>query len=64
VPPPALHRHHHAVTIGAVARAVIGVAVFTPFAASMTIVVIAAGVGAYLGRYARRQDGARAKPST
>jgi hypothetical protein len=48
-PPPTLHRHHHAMTMGAVAGAVLGVAVFTVFSASMPIVVIAAGVGAYLG---------------
>jgi hypothetical protein len=46
VPPP--HAGHGA-TIGAVAGAIVGVAIFMGFAASLPVVVIAAGVGAYLG---------------
>ncbi|MEM5389431.1 hypothetical protein VSR68_38615 [Paraburkholderia phymatum] len=61
-PSPTLHRHHHAVTIGAVAGAVIGVAVFTAFAASMPVVVIAAGTGAYLGALVGRMVHARSGP--
>jgi len=44
-PPPS----QQAMTAGAVAGAVIGVAVFTLFSASMPVVVIAAGVGACMG---------------
>ncbi len=39
----------HSATIGAVAGAIIGAAIFMAFAASLPVVVIAAGVGAYLG---------------
>ena len=39
----------HGATIGAVAGAIVGVAIFMAFAASLPVVVIAAGVGAYLG---------------
>ncbi|SEI82043.1 glycine zipper domain-containing protein [Paraburkholderia diazotrophica] len=61
-PPPTLHRHQYAVTIGAVAGAVIGVAVFSAFAASMPVVVIAAGTGAYLGALVGRMVHARSRP--
>ncbi|MBP0591633.1 hypothetical protein J8I87_18240 [Paraburkholderia sp. LEh10] len=59
---PPLHRQHHAVTIGAVAGAVIGVVVFSAFAASMPVIVIAAGVGAYLGVLVGRMVHARTRP--
>jgi uncharacterized protein YcfJ len=39
----------HGATIGAAAGAVIGAAIFMAFAATLPVVVIAAGVGAYLG---------------
>jgi predicted secreted protein len=61
-PPPTHPRHHRAVTIGAVAGAVIGVAVFTAFSASMPVVVIAAGVGAYLGLVVGKMVQARSGP--
>lgn len=48
-PPPSTRRRLRSMTFGAVAGAVVGVAVFTAFSASMPIVAIAAGVGAYLG---------------
>ncbi|MPW23848.1 hypothetical protein GCT13_46035 [Paraburkholderia sp. CNPSo 3157] len=60
--PPSLHRHHQAMTIGAVAGAVIGAAIFTLFAGSMPVVVIAAGVGAYLGLLGGRMMHARSAP--
>ncbi|MEI6001258.1 hypothetical protein H3V53_30020 [Paraburkholderia bengalensis] len=61
-PPPTLHLHHHAMTFGAAAGAVIGVAVFTAFAASVPVVVIAAGVGAYLGSLVGKLVQARSAP--
>lgn len=39
----------HGATVGAVAGAVVGAAIFMAFAASLPVVIIAAGVGAYLG---------------
>jgi hypothetical protein len=46
---PPVHATGHGMTIGAVAGAIIGAAIFMAFAASLPVVVIAAGVGAYLG---------------
>jgi uncharacterized protein YcfJ len=43
------HPKHHGTTFGAVAGAIVGVAIFMGFAASLPIVAIAAGVGAYIG---------------
>ncbi|MFC0401723.1 hypothetical protein [Paraburkholderia rhizosphaerae] len=43
------HPAHHGMTYGAVAGAIVGVLVFMGFAASLPIVVLAAGVGAYIG---------------
>ncbi|ACC71319.1 hypothetical protein PPMP20_13280 [Paraburkholderia phymatum] len=61
-PPPTRHRHHHAMTFGAVGGAVIGVAVFAAFAASTPVVIIAAGVGAYLGLLVGKMAHARSQP--
>src|SRR5215475_8116066 len=61
-PSPTLNRHQHPMTIGAVAGAVIGVAVFMAFSASVPVVVIAAGVGAYLGTLVGKMAQARSGP--
>lgn len=47
--PPSHHPAGHGASLGAVAGAIIGAAIFMAFAASLPVVVIAAGVGAYLG---------------
>ncbi|MGF6724007.1 hypothetical protein P3T43_003372 [Paraburkholderia sp. GAS41] len=47
--PPIHAASGHGATIGAVAGAAAGVAIFMAFAASLPVVIIAAGVGAYLG---------------
>lgn len=47
--PPPHHWAGHGASIGSVAGAILGAAIFMGFAASLPVVVIAAGVGAYLG---------------
>ncbi|HEY1996737.1 hypothetical protein [Paraburkholderia sp.] len=48
-PPGNAHGATLGATLGAVAGAVAGVAIFTAFAASLPVVVLAAGIGAWLG---------------
>jgi hypothetical protein len=47
--PPLGHPAGHGASLGAAAGAIVGAAIFMAFAASLPVVVIAAGVGAYLG---------------
>lgn len=47
----AAHHHSHSVMLGSVAGAVLGVVIFGGFGTSLPVMVIAAGVGAWLGAF-------------